>query len=67
MSASDQGQELLIHLVPCKVLDRCDPASPESSTKKFFKFLAEKKGTYATKRSWGSAENDFLGISFVER
>ncbi len=45
-----------------KVLDRCDPASLESSTKKFFKFLAEEKGTYATKRSWGSAENDFLGI-----
>ena len=29
-----------------KVLKRCDPASLKSSTKKFFKFLAEEKGIY---------------------
>ncbi len=27
-----------------KVLNRCDPASLQSTTKRFFKFLAEKKG-----------------------
>jgi len=32
-----------------KVLDRCDPASLESTTRKFFKFLAEKKGIYNEK------------------
>jgi len=32
-----------------KVLDRCDPASLESATRKFFKFLAEKKGIYNEK------------------
>jgi site-specific recombinase XerD len=29
-----------------KVLDRCDPASLKSTTRKFFKFLAEEKGIY---------------------
>jgi site-specific recombinase XerD len=29
-----------------KVLNRCDPASLQSTTKKFFKFLAEKKDLY---------------------
>ena len=29
-----------------KVLNRCDPASLKSTTKKFFKFLAEEKGIY---------------------
>ena len=32
-----------------KVLNRCDPASLKSSTKKFFKFLAEEKGIYNDK------------------
>ncbi len=29
-----------------KVLDRCDPASLKSTTRKFFKFLAEEKSIY---------------------
>jgi site-specific recombinase XerD len=32
-----------------KVLNRCDPASLQSTTKKFFKFLAEEKGIYNEK------------------
>jgi len=32
-----------------KVLNRCDPASLKSTTKKFFKFLAEEKGIYNEK------------------
>ena len=32
-----------------KVLDRCDPASLKSTTRKFFKFLAEEKGIYNEK------------------
>ena len=32
-----------------KVLDRCDPASLKSTTKKFFNFLAEEKGIYNEK------------------
>jgi site-specific recombinase XerD len=32
-----------------KVLDRCDPASLQSTTKKFFKFLAAEKGIYNEK------------------
>jgi site-specific recombinase XerD len=32
-----------------KVLDRCDPASLQSTTKKFFKFLAEEKGIHNEK------------------
>ena len=32
-----------------KVLNRCDPASLQSTTKKFFKFLAEQKGIYNEK------------------
>jgi hypothetical protein len=32
-----------------KVMNRCDPASLESTTRKFFKFLAEKKGIYNEK------------------
>jgi site-specific recombinase XerD len=32
-----------------KVLDRCDPASLKSTTRKFFKFLAAEKGIYNEK------------------
>jgi site-specific recombinase XerD len=32
-----------------KVMNRCDPASLESTTRKFFKFLAEEKGIYNEK------------------
>lgn len=32
-----------------KVLDRCDPASLKSTTRKFFKFLADEKGIYNEK------------------
>jgi site-specific recombinase XerD len=32
-----------------KVLNRCDPASLKSTTRKFFKFLAEEKGIYNEK------------------
>ena len=32
-----------------KVLDRCDPDSLKSTTRKFFKFLAEEKGIYNEK------------------
>jgi len=32
-----------------KVWDRCDPASLKSTTRKFFKFLAEEKGIYNEK------------------
>jgi hypothetical protein len=32
-----------------RVLNRCDPASLKSTTRKFFKFLAEEKGIYNEK------------------